>query len=613
MSNSVYGIALSGLNAARTGLTTTSNNIANVNTPGYNRQEVQISARPGNFMTGAFIGQGVSVDTVTRVYSLFIANQNVQATSEAKFFDAKSEQIARLDSVIANNASGLGTAMSEFFASAQTLTNVPSDLPSRQNFLSSAEALATRFNALNSVITDIRDATNIKVTAAVDTINGLSRQIAELNQQIVSENNKSFNNAPPNGLLDKRDELIRQMAEQIQVTRVDLNGGEVNLFLANGRPLVVQQSSFEVQAQRDPSDQENLQVGALLPDGSGNDVLVEFKPGTLGGGALSGFLEFREKELAEYQNQLGLIAAEIALNVNEIQARGVDLTDLDAGNLNTPGDPVFGFVGSTNFTNMQANLLSISQVVINANNTSGAALTLENADFSRLPPKDYEIRIDAGGTPQFRVKNSNDAFQNLTVPTAADIANGFTGDFVIRDNNPANSAMLSFSIGAGVLPNEQFTIYPTRGAARNVFVTMTDAAQIATATRNGQVAGLDPATGVTKAINPAKGDNDNALMFAELQTVRVLQQGGGSRGVTVGNSFSQLVSKVGNKTREFQIASESRNEILRQTAEVRDSFSGVNLDEEAANLLKYQQSYQAAGQVISLSKELFELILNVTQ
>ena len=211
----------------------------------------------------------------------------------------------------------LSSALTNFFAAAQTLSTAPSDLSARQNFLSASEALASRFNAVNGVMDGIRTATNARVSDTVDNVNTLTQQIADLNAKIVKESNQAFTNSLPNDLLDKRDELVGQLNEQIQVTQVRVQDGTTNLFLANGQPLVVGTGAFEITVQEDPSDRENLIVGALVPD-NGSEVLIGFEPGTLGKGALSGLLEFRENELAEYQNTLGLLAAKSGFNGQRI-------------------------------------------------------------------------------------------------------------------------------------------------------------------------------------------------------------------------------------------------------------------------------------------------------
>jgi len=142
---------------------------------------------------------------------------------------------------------------------------------------------------------------------------------------------------------------------------------------------------------------------------------------------------------------------------------------------------------------------------------------------------------------------------------------------------------------------DRFTLMPTRDAARNMRMNIQRPEQVAAAS----------------AADPSSGNNENILAVAGLRTQGALYQNFSARGSSVTEVFSQLVSKVGNKTRELEVASDARGAVLSQVVETRDALSGVNLDEEAANLLKYQQAYQASGRVISLSKDMFDQILTM--
>jgi flagellar hook-associated protein 1 len=581
MTNSVYGIALSGLNAARSGLATTSHNIANSGTVGFNRQQVIQNARPSTGGDLGFIGQGVDIGSVQRVYSDFLNAQEQKATSDAAFFRAKSEQIARVDALVADDASGLSSALSIFFSAAQTLSTNPADLSARQNYLSGAETLAARFNGLNTVMDDLRLATNLKVSDTVQQINDASTQIAKLNEQIVNATSQTFNGSPPNDLLDQRDKLIMNLSEQIQLTRVNMGDGSVNLFMSNGQPLVVKEAAFKVQTQVDPSDPKNLLVGSTI-NVNGQPRLIAFEPNQLGNGALAGFLSFRENELTQYQNTVGLLAARVGQAVNDIQTAGVDLD----GNA---GQALFRFGASANFYQ------DISRVVPNLNNSTAnpTAIQFREIDLSKIEPGEFEVTI-IGGQPQYRELGSTGPF------VAASFVSNPAGDYYeIRDNTSA--PLLSFTM-SNTTPTDgdRFILMPTREAALNISAALKRPALVA-ASEAPSV--LVPTPGV--------GNNVNILAVTKLQNQRTLFQSDNSAGVSISDGFNQLVSRVGNKTREFNVAFESRSAVLNQTIEARDGLSGVNMDEEAANLLKYQQAYQASGRVISLSKEMFELVLNI--
>ncbi|MCQ8897358.1 flagellar hook-associated protein FlgK [Limnobacter humi] len=575
MTNSVYGIALSGLNAARSGLSTTSNNIANSNTVGYNRQLVVQQARPSFGSDIGYIGQGVDIASVQRVYSDFLNSQEQKATSDSAFFKAKSEQISRVDALIADDSSGISGALSNFFAAAQTLTTNPADLPSRQNFLSAADSLAGRFNGLNNVLDELRNATNLRVKDTVAQVNDATAQIAQLNDRIVAAGSQTFNGGQPNDLLDQRDKLIMDLSQQVQVTRVNMADGSVNLFLGNGQPLVVKTTQFPVSTQVDPSDPKNLLVGTTQTI-NGQQALIPLKADTLGMGALAGYLSFRDNELNQYQNTVGLLAARVGEAINNIQTAGVDL-DGNAGN------PLFKF-GSGSF------LSGISRVVPNVNNstTNVTNMTFKSVDLSKISGADYEVTI-IGGQPQYRELGSTGSFQPATlVPDP-------TGNYYeIRD--PAGAPLVQFQLdNATPQEGDTFTLMPVRDAALN----MTSAI-----TRPNEVA-------ASSATNPSVGNNDNIRDIAALQTSRTLYKSNNAAGVSVSDAFNQLVSRVGNKARELQVSSDARDTVLKQVTESRDGLSGVNMDEEAANLIKYQQEYQASGKVISLAKELFQQILEM--
>ena len=575
MSNSIYGIALSGLNAARSGLGTTSHNIANANTVGFNRQQVVQEARPSFGGEIGYIGQGVDIASVQRVYSDFINSQQQKATSEASYYQAKSEQISRIDSMVADDSSGVSSALSDFFAAAQQLSTTPADLSARQNYLSASETLASRFNSLNNVMEELKAATNLRVGDTVAQINDYSTQIAELNDRIVSVSAQTFNGGAPNDLLDQRDNLVMKLAEQVQITRVNMDDGSVNLFLGNGQPLVVKNNAFEISTEIDPNDSQNLLVG-MQQEINGTEHLINFDSESLGKGALAGYLSFRDAELAKFQNTVGLLAARIGETVNNVQLAGVDLD----GNA---GTALFSFASGTF-------LDGISRVAPNLNNSTSnpTTVTFRSIDLSKISGVDYEISI-IGGVPNYREAGSSGSF------TPATLVSNPLGDYY-QISDAASAPLVTFQL-SNTTPQEgdSFTLMPVREAALNIGVAITRPVEVA----------------ASSTTNPSTGNNENIRAVTALQTSRTLFQSNGSAGVSIADGFNQLVSQVGNKTREFESAAVSRESVLSQISESRDALSGVNMDEEAATLLRYQQAYQASGRVISLAKEMFEQILGI--
>jgi flagellar hook-associated protein 1 len=413
----------------------------------------------------------------------------------------------------------------------------------------------------------------MRVKDTVTQLNDMSTQIASLNEKIVAVSAQTFNGGPPNDLMDQRDKLISQISEQVQVTKVNMDDGSVNLFLGNGQPLVVSNHASTISTEIDPNDSQNLLVG-IHQTVNGTDRLITFDGNSLGKGALAGYLSFRDTELAQYQNQVGLMAARLGQTVNNIQTAGADLN----GNA---GNDLFTF-GSGTFLN------GISRVAPNLNNSTSnpTNVTITNVDLSKISGVDYEINI-IGGVPNYREAGSGAAFTPATYVSAGNY-------YDIQDSTGAS--LVSFQLdNASPSDGDSFTLMPVREAALNMGVGLTKPAEIAAASSSSF----------------SVGDNTSIRAVTALQTSRTLFQENGSAGVSISDAFNQLVSNVGNKTRELESASESRKAILDQAAETRDALSGVNMDEEAATLLKYQQAYQASGRVISLAKEMFEQILQI--
>jgi flagellar hook-associated protein 1 len=277
-------------------------------------------------------------------------------------------------------------------------------------------------------------------------------------------------------LMDRRDKLILELSQQVQTTRVDMADGSTNLFLANGQSLVVGTTQFPVQTQVDPQDPQNLLVG-MSTNINGQERLLAFDSSSLGNGALAGFLSFREDELTEYQNTIGLLAARIGQAVNNIQTAGVDLD-------NNPANALFSFGSSGSFVD------DISRVVPNVNNSTAnpTQITMRDLDLSKLGPAEYEVQI-VGSQPRYREVGSDGPF----IP--ASLVTDPGGDYYeIRD--PAGAPLLSFQLdNAAPQEGDRFTLMPVREAALNMRTAIDRPSEVA----------------ASSAVNPSIGNNENIL------------------------------------------------------------------------------------------------------
>ncbi|HZP86533.1 MAG TPA: flagellar hook-associated protein FlgK, partial [Burkholderiales bacterium] len=292
MANSILSIGASALAAAQAGMLTTGHNISNVNTPGYSRQETIQIDRPGAFTGGGYLGNGVDVATVRRVYSDFLAARTISSQTQASALGVKQDQLAQLDSIFGDATSGLSPALNDFFASINAVAANPSDIASRQSALSAAQGLVGRFHQLDDQLGQIRDAANMRIAGTIQTINSLGAQIASLNARIMNAPGSSGGATPPNDLLDQRDQLVTELNKSVGATAVPQSDGTYNVFLSNGQALVTGVQAQTMTANPDPQDPQNLTIGLKTAG-----TTVQFHSGDFSGGELGGILEFRDNEL----------------------------------------------------------------------------------------------------------------------------------------------------------------------------------------------------------------------------------------------------------------------------------------------------------------------------
>ncbi|MEP7064104.1 MAG: flagellar hook-associated protein FlgK [Betaproteobacteria bacterium] len=645
MSNSIYGIGLSGLAAAQAGLLTAGHNVANVNTPGYTRQEALFAARQGLFTGSGYFGQGVDVTTVRRVYSDFAVSRTLQSQAASTELDARSTALSQLDSLFGDGTSGLNVAMDGFFASLNAVSTNPADTPSRQQLLSSAQSLVSRFQSYSQQIDTLRESANHQISNTVDTVNGYATQLAKLNQRISALTGSGRAQDLPNDLLDQRDQLVSNINAQLGVTPVAQSDGSFNLFLSNGQALVIGSTAQKLVAVRNLDTPQNLDIG--LQNGAG---VLHFTSGDLSGGALSGVIAFRDTTLHDAQNELGRVAIVLGDAFNTQHRLGQDLN----GNL---GGDFFD--------------VAVPSVQAATSNTGTAAVAAQIASAQSLTGSDYTLRFDGSNYTLTR-ESDGTATTYATLPQTVD---------------GMSISMASGAMAAG----DRFRISATQDGASGIALALTDPAAVAAATpirtasaatnvgtgslgaaavsngyaagplaapltltyhvAGGSLTGFPPAVPVTVTVNgvsttyppatpvpftagatvsfanmtfamdgaPADndtfgiarntggaGDNHNAHLLGALAESRLV---GGT--ASLDGAYGQLVARVGTDTNQAGIESTAQAAILTQALASQQAISGVNLDEEAANLQRFQQSYQAASKVMAIAATLFNSILDI--
>jgi len=634
---SFYSVGVSALNNAQLALTTAGHNIANVATDGYHRQSVTLVTNVPIKTGSGFIGQGANVQTITRAYNSFLDGQVSQAQTQVSSLNAYQSQINQIDNMLADPNAGLSPALQNFFSAVGNVATNPQSIPARQSLVSSGSAMVSRFQALAQNFNDIQNGINTQITSSVNTINSLAQQISSVNTQIVALTGAT--NQQPNDLLDTRDKLISQLNQLVRATTVSQSDGSVNVFIGNGQPLVIGNQTFALTASPSSEDASTVVVG--YQSGGGNIVLPN---GSLSGGSLGGLLDFRTNTLNPAQNALGQIALTIAKNVNDQQALGQDLAGVAGTKFFTLPTPTT-LTGSFNtgtatlsgvISNVSALTTSDYQVQVTGTGPNAYSVTNLTTNVTTSGLDDTTVltaipglTLSLGGVvavgDKFTVQPTKYAAQNIALsstinattvaaasPVVANAKSTNTGTAQVTDSEltalplPSlpitltfNSATNQFSYGAGpTLVN--YTAGSPMTIAGNITLTLSGAPA------NGDVFTIGANTN-------GVADNRNMLLMANLQTANTMVPGS-SGGATTSyqGAYSQLVSFVGNKAAEIKVTAAAQQNMLTQAQSAQQSLSGVNLDEEAANLLRYQQAYQAAGKMMQIATTLFNTLLSIT-
>ncbi|HEY2461197.1 MAG TPA: flagellar hook-associated protein FlgK [Candidatus Acidoferrum sp.] len=347
-------IALQSLQAEQGAISTTSNNIANVNTPGYARQRTNFAESTPVQQGDLTLGSGVHLDQVTSLRDSILdlrANQETQQQGQLNAFLGAAQQIQGLFNE--TTGTGLQASLSAFFNSLSQLSTNPSDPNVRQAVLTAAQNLATGFNQTSANLSTLQRNEDSSVTQSVNQINTLTAQIAAVNIQVASATGSGQNAGP---FVDQRQQLINQLSGLVDVSEVDAGNGSLTLSTSNGAPLVVAGQSFQLATQPDPTT--GLQEVFSL----GSDITAKITSG-----ALAGQLQIRDQEIPGIQSSLDALASNLATDVNTQNQAGFDLNGAPGGDIFVP--PPAGGVGAA--ATLTVSLTDPSKIAASADGTAG--------------------------------------------------------------------------------------------------------------------------------------------------------------------------------------------------------------------------------------------------
>ncbi|CAG4905912.1 flagellar hook-associated protein FlgK [Paraburkholderia gardini] len=663
MSSNLFSIGLSGLNAAQWGLTTTGQNIANQATPGYSIERPVYSETSGQYTGSGYLPQGVSTTTVQRQWSQYLATQLNTAQSGAGSLSTYYSMISQLNNLVGSPTSGISTAITSYFTGLQNVANSASDNAMRQTAMSNAQALADQINATGEQYDQLRTSVNTQLTDTVAQVNTYTAQIASLNAQIAAQ---STSGQPPNQLMDQRDLAVSNLSSLVGVQVVQNSSG-YSVFMGNGQPLVMSDKSFNLTTQTSPGDPTELSVAYAGLVGANPAPTPQVLSDSADiGGQLGGLLTFRSQSLDPAEAQLGAIATSFAAQVNAQNALGIDLSGNPGGALFTVGSPtVYASSKNTSTATLSASFANAAQPTTSDYTLSfdGTNYTLTDSATGTVVGQSTSLASPIGGLQlsvsgtmnagdKFSIEPTRGALNNFALttsvgsaiaasaPVLASATSTNSGSGQITQGSvsagytlPSSSTTLTYNSGTGELTGFPVGSVVTVGGTPPSTVTITtagtgvpyDPATGATLTINAGT-GAPPAggwmNGVTVSLSGAPSNNDtftiaantggandgrNAQLLSALVTAKQLN--GGT--VTLTNAYANYVNDIGNQTNNVDAQSTAQASLVTQITTAQQSVSGVNINEEAANLLQYQQAYQANSKVIQTADTLFQTILGI--
>lgn len=695
--------ASSGLRAFQQALNVTGHNIANVNTEGYNRQRLEISAGTPQLAAGGYVGTGARTTSIERVYQDYLSNQlNNSHTALSKYnnIDVYSTQ---LNGTLGDPEVGISAGMQNMFATWNTMANDPTNTTSPRFLLDSQAQLVMQVENYDSLRNDLTEQINGQLSASASQINRITNELVYLNESLGSLNRRS--ELPANDLLDKRDQLVKELNGYMDTKVFQNDDGTIDVYSSDGKiPLITDNRAIPVYTKESPFEKydpingapiknQQLELYIQMP-GTGRETVIS---DNIKGGEVGGALAFRKDQLMRAEDELGLSVAGMAIAMNAQHRQGFDAagvrgTDMFSLNGKAPElmlnassyatssntgtqtlstapttagvKPAFDFAYKLTYNGLPANTYDITDAYTNATISAGVSSASLSAGLTNFNGSGVTLTTGAG-TPakgdSFMVYTTTDFHKSLEQTAYKDTRNGGTltnNDITINLNkqglssnptdlsNPADFTQVQKQLS--LLQPRTYSL-----AFDGSFYTVSDK-------RTGQIIPLDSSTtaavttlrfeglqvdidqtarqmkagdkfefrflddAMSQFVNTdlipeqvayrgsdssgtplAIGNNINAANMASLQDKKILT---GNQN-TFKSAFSVMAGNVGTYHRTNEVSMETQEAVNSQLIQLKDSMSGVNLDEEAANMLKFLRAYQAAAQIMQASQKMFDAII----
>ena len=635
---SILNVGTRALLANQVVLQTTGNNIANVNTPGYSRQTAVLQAVQGQFTGSGYVGKGVEVSTIQRNYSEFLTRQAALASATSSGDSTRADKLKQLEELFPGGATGLGAAINDMLNAFSDVASAPTDLTARTVALTRVSETAARMRSTSTNLDDLQTGVAQEIEQKVDAINGLTRNIAAINDKIARAQGSG---QPPNDMLDQRDQLVRDLNRFVQTSSIPASDGTVGIFVGGSQALVLGTSAATLKVVNDDfNDPLKSKIAITF---SGRNVTLD--ENRLGGGEVAGLLRFQNNDLSEGRNLLGRMTLAISTSMNAQHQLGLDLDGNAGGNLFTP--TVFG----------AGNIMEPAAPA--ALNTGSAVLGLAISDVTQFAASNYEVNFSAAATGSITRTSDGKVTAFAAVPitidgltlsvtagsanagdrfllkpfstSASNISAEFSSPRALAVASPVSGLMGSANTGSLQLATLAARTNPPTNVpvtisftGANSYTRSDTGATVYTYTSGQSIEGTVPATtplsqwsltlqGVPKTgdtftvqAQPAAFRNLNAGNASAMMSLRDAAMFDGS---ALTDGYASLISQIGIRAQSANYASDVSSTIAANLEKDRTGVSGVNLDEEASKLLQYQQAYQASAKMIQVANSIFDTLL----
>ena len=553
--NATLNIGVRALDAAQAALDATSNNIANVNTPGYTEEVAQLSEDPLTQSGGEITGGGVTMDGIQSVQDELLDLQIQQQTSSQSSANTESASLQQIQTYFTTTGTDIATALTTFSNSLDALSASPISTATQQSVLSAGQDLAQAFNTTANGLTSAQSSANGLVTTSVAQINELTQQIAQLNGQIEQLTNSGQNDSSTE---DQLNASVQQLSGLTGISVTQSKSGDT-IMTGNGTPLVMGDQSFTLQT---TTGSDGFQQ---VLDSNGSNITS-----TLNGGQLGGAIQMRDQTIPGMLSQLNSLASQFSSSFNAAQTQGLDSNGNPGLNFfAVPTGSAEAAAGIT-VSISDPSLLAISSVGTGSSNNNVANLS---AVLSQALPSNSVS--STGGNPSAPLATST-PLTNGSVTSIADASTGATFTFTAGASSTIASlqAAIASAVTAGTLSNGTGLSF---NAAGHVVISTTT-------------------TGDTLQVS----SSDTAL-----------GQFNSTSGKTPANAYASLVFDVGNAASNASTQYTALGKSLLQLTNQQSSVSGVNIDDETANLIRFQTAYQAGARIVSTIQQLNTVALDM--